>query len=81
MLARAGRTTLADQFYTYKDLASLWRVKPQTVRVWFMQLRRQGKGPERGQAFVTQRHAAMRITLVRSDYALFVQRLKVEPMK
>lgn len=81
MLPRPLEPRGASQFYTYKDLAQLWRVKPQTVRLWFMQLRRAGQGPAEGQANIVQRHAAMRVVLVRSDYALFVQRVKVERMK
>lgn len=81
MLPRVPQTTGAQQFYTYKDLAQLWRVRPQTVRVWFMQLRRAGRGPAEGQAQIVQRHAALRVLLIRSDYALFVQRVKVEGMK
>lgn len=70
-----------SRFYTYRDLADLWRVREQTVRVWLMQLRRDGRGPKPEQARLVQRHAALRILLIREDYARLVQRLKVERVK
>lgn len=84
MLPRSGVHVLnahPTQFYTYKDLADMWRVKPQTVRLWFMQLRRAGKGPSLGQVKVVQTNAARRIIRIRSDYALFIQQIKLEGMK
>ena len=84
MLARGLRLRPeyeASRFYTYKDLADLWRVKEQTIRVWFMQLKRAGQGPVEGQTRIVQRNAAMRILLIRGDYAVLVQQIKIMGMK
>ena len=82
MTASAARGRVeADRFYFYRDLAQLWRVKEQTVRLWFMQLRRDGRGPTAGQCSIVQRNAALRLLRIRGDYALFVQAVKVERVK
>jgi hypothetical protein len=81
LVARGESSPTASRFYTYRDLAELWRVKEQTIRVWFMQLRRAGMGPKQGQCFIVQRNAALRVLLIRADYVVFVQQLKVERMK
>ena len=70
-----------SRFYTYKDLAEMWRVREQTIRVWVMQLRRGGRGPNPQQMRVVQRHAALRVALIRQDYAELIQRIKVEGLK
>lgn len=71
----------ATKFYSYKELAFLWGYKEQTLRLWFMQLRRAGRGPAEGQASVVQVNAATRILKIRGDYALFVQQVKIERVK
>lgn len=70
-----------SRFYTYRDLADLWRVKPQTVRVWVMHLRKDGRGPKPDQVRLVQVNAATRILRIRADYASLIQRIKVEGMK
>jgi transposase-like protein len=81
MVARGLGSPKADRFYTYRVLADLWGVKEQTIRLWIMQLRRDGQGPEQGQSCVVQVNAATRILKIRGDYAVFVQRVKIERMK
>jgi hypothetical protein len=81
MVARVFSTPKADRFYTYRVLAELWGVKEQTIRLWIMQLRRDGKGPTSGQSIVTQVNAAIRVLKIRGDYAVFLQKLKIERMK
>jgi hypothetical protein len=81
MVARGEKKPKADRFYTYSNLADLWGFKEQTIRLWLMQLRRLGKGPENGQSCVVQVNAATRILKIRGDYAVFVQREKIERMK
>lgn len=80
-LARQITGPRATKFYTYKELAHLWGYKEQTVRLWFMQLRRVGRGPAEGQVSIVQVNATTRFLKIRGDYAVFVQQVKIEHIK
>ena len=61
------------RWFSQQELAELWRRHPVTIRKWLMAARRAGRGPQPDQWEKKQLNAALRVVLLRGDYALFLR--------
>lgn len=58
-----------QRYYTYYELAALWRVSADTVHIWIRKAKVIGKGPSRAQFLTDGQGMGHAHNLIRADYA------------
>jgi hypothetical protein len=75
-----AHATFVQRWYTYNELAALWRVSTATIHIWIRKAKAIGKGPSKEQMRTDGRGMGHAHYLVREDYALWLSRPEVRAL-